>query len=93
MKPWHCLVCKNNSSTTNGTLPELVSAGLRRLFENNPDYAEADLKEHRISFELTSSPPDWVSLLLTDDDDRGRLTVEMDKSGLRGVAVLEQTGE
>ena len=96
MEPWHCLVCRNNSSTTDRTLPELVSAGLRRLFEKTSGYAEADtdLKEHRISFELTEdSPPDWVSLLLTDDDDRERLTVEMDKSGLRGVAVLEQTGE
>lgn len=97
MAPWHCLVCEEcwAVTATGKSLPELVSHGLKKLFEGSPKGAEigADLREYKISFELTDKPPKWARLLTDGDDDRERLTSEMRERGLRGVAVLAQTDE
>lgn len=97
MAPWHCLVCEEcwDVTATGKSLPELVSHGLKELFEARRDDVEADtsLKDYRISFKLTEKPPNWVRLLTAGNDDRERLTSKMQKLGLHGVAVLAQTGE
>ena len=97
MAPWHCLVCEEcwDVTSTGKSLPELVSHGLKELFEARRGDAEADidLQEYKISFELTESPPGWVRLLTDGGDERERLTSEMQERGLHGVAVLAQTDE
>lgn len=99
MAPWHCLVCEEcwDVTATGKSLPELVSHGLKALFEARRDDTEAgaDLREYKISFELTDNPPNWVGLLTDGDDDdkRESLTSEMRERGLHGVAVLTQTDE
>ena len=97
MAPWHCLVCKEcwDVTATDKSLPELVSHGLKELFEARRGDVEADidLQEYKISFELTENPPNWVRLLTDGDDERERLTSEMQERELRGVAVLAQTDE
>ena len=96
MAPWHCLVCKEcwGVTATGKSLPELVSHGLKELFEERRGGAEAntDLEDYGISFKL-EDPPNWVRLLTDGDDDREGLTSEMRERELRGVAVLAQTDE
>ena len=97
MAPWHCLVCEEcwDVTATDKSLPELVSHGLKELFEARRGDVEADidLQEYKISFELTENLPNWVRLLTDGGDERERLTSEMQERGLRGVAVLAQTDE
>ena len=97
MAPWHCLMCEEywDVTATDKSLPELVSHGLKALFEatRGDAKADADLEKYKISFELTKSPPNWVRLLTDGGDERERLTSEMRERGLRGVAVLVQTDE
>ena len=97
MAPWHCLVCEEcwDVTATCKSLPELVSHGLKKLFEERYGGAEAntDLEDYRISFKLTEDPPGWVRLLTDGNDDRENLTSEMQERGLRGVTVLAQTDE
>lgn len=97
MAPWHCLVCEKywSRTATGKSLPELVSRGLKELFRATRGDAEAgtDLREDEISFELTENPPNWARLLTAGNDDRERLTSEMQERGLHGVAVLTQMDE
>ena len=97
MRPWHCLVCEEcwDVTATGKSLPELVSHGLKELFEARRGDVEADtsLEDYEISFKLTEDPPNWVRLLTDGGDERERLTSEMQERGLRGVAVLAQTDE
>ena len=97
MAPWHCLVCEDfwDATATGKSLPELVSHGLKELFEARRDDVEADtsLGNNEISFELTENPPNWVRLLTDGEDDEERLTSEMQERGLHGIAVLTQTDE
>lgn len=97
MAPWHCLVCEEcwDVTATDKSLPELVSHGLKGLFEARRGNVEADTspEDYGISFKLTEDPPGWVRLLTDGGDERERLTSEMQERGLRGVAVLAQTDE
>ena len=97
MAPWHCLVCEEcwGVTATDKSLPELVSHGLKELFEARRGNVEddTDLEDYGISFKLTEDPPDWVRLLTDGGDERESLTSEMQERELRGVAVLAQTDE